>query len=70
MPKGRVSKDERKATMVYLRPAAWRAIKLLAMDRNASMTAEIEEAVERYLAEARQEQEERQKDQARPLGEN
>jgi hypothetical protein len=51
MPKGRASKEERKATMVYLRPDAWRAIKIKAMDRGTSMTVEIEQAVDRYLAE-------------------
>jgi hypothetical protein len=51
MPKGRASKGERKATMVYLRPDAWRAVKIRAMDRGTSMTVEIEQAVDRYLAE-------------------
>jgi plasmid stability protein len=46
-----VSKGERKATMVYLRPDAWRAVKIRAMDRGTSMTVEIEQAVDRYLAE-------------------
>jgi hypothetical protein len=64
MPKGRPSKAERKATLVYLRPDAWRAVKIRAMDRGTSMTVEIAEAVDRYLAEARQEQ--REKEEARP----
>jgi guanylate kinase len=56
MPRGRPSKEEKRATNIYLRPATWREIKHRAVDRGTSMTELIEEAVERYLAETRQEQ--------------